>query len=232
MRLIDEQFTATPFFGSPRMTRWLERHGHPVNHKKVERLMRLMGLAAIAPREARRRKGIAHVVYPYLLRDVEASKPNQIWSADITYIRLLHGFVYLVAVLDWYSRYVLAWAVSTTMESDFCVGALDWALEHEKPEIFNTDQGPQFTAAVFTRRLVEHGIRISMDGKGSWIDNVFVERLWRSVKYEEVYLHDYRSPIDAVRGLSRYFPFYNEDRPHQSLGYKTPREVYFDPTLR
>lgn len=229
MRLIDEQYTAAPFFGSPRMTAWLQRHGHAVNHKRVERLMREMGLAAIYPRRRKPwRSGAAHRIYPYLLRGVEVSRPDQAWASDITYIRLLRGFVYLVAVLDWFSRYVLAWAVSVSMESDFCVGALDWALQHGKPDVFNTDQGSQFTSAPFTSRLSECGIQISMDGRGRCWDNIFVERLWRSVKYEEVYLHDYQTVPDAVLGLSNYFRFYNTERPHQALGYRTPEEVYFD----
>jgi putative transposase len=229
MRLIDEQYTATPFFGSPRMTAWLRRHGHGVNHKRVERLMREMGLVAIYPRPRKPwRGGPAHHLYPYLLRDVAVIRPDQVWASDITYIRLLRGFVYLVAVLDWFSRYVLAWAVSVSMESDFCVGALDWALQRGAPEIFNTDQGSQFTAESFTKRLSERGIQISMDGRGRCWDNIFVERLWRSVKYEEVYLRDYVTVPDAVQGLSRYFLFYNTERPHQALSYRTPEEVYFN----
>jgi len=228
MRLIDEQYTKTPFFGSPRMTAWLRRQGQAVNHKRVERLMRLMGLAAIYPRRKQWRGGSDHRVYPYLLRDFAVTRPNQVWGSDITYIRLLRGFVYLVAILDWFSRYVLAWAVSVSMESDFCVGALDWALQVAKPEICNTDQGSQFTAEAFTSRLTERGVQISMTGRGRCWDNIFTERLWRSVKYEEVYLHDYVTGPDAVHGLSAYFLFYNTERPHQALGYRTPEEVYFN----
>lgn len=227
MRLLDEKYTRTPFFGSPRMTAWLRRKGYQVNHKRVERLMRLMGLAAIYPRRKPWKAGRENQVYPYLLRGLEITAPNQVWASDITYIRLLRGFVYLVAVMDWHSRYVLGWAVSNSLESDFCVGALDWALQTGMPEIFNTDQGSQFRDAKFTSRLNDHGIQISMDGRGAWLDNVFVERLWRSVKYEEVYLHEYVTLQDSIEGLSRYFVFYNTDRPHQALGYQTPEEVYF-----
>ena len=232
MRLLDEKYTKTPFFGSPRMTAWLQRNGHHVNHKRVERLMRLMGLAAIYSRRRSRKSGRESYVYPYLLRDLAINAPDQVWAADITYIRIVRGFIYLVAVMDWYSRYVLAWALSNSLESDFCVGALDWALQTGMPAIFNTDQGSQFRDARFLSRLIDHGIQISMDGRGAWLDNVFVERLWRSVKYEEVYLHDYATAQDAVLGLSRYFAFYNCDRPHQALGYQSPREVYFKSTTR
>jgi putative transposase len=228
MRLIDEQYTETPFYGSPRMTAWLRRKGHVVNHKKVERLMRVMGLVAIFPRRKRWRRGPNSRIYPYLLRGLEIDRADQVWCADITYIRLLRGHVYLVAVMDWFSRYVLGWAVSGNLESDFCVGALDWALQTGMPEIFNTDQGSQFTAFKFTSCLEERGIQISMDGRGQWFDNIFVERLWRSVKYEEVYLHEYLTPNDSFLGLSRYFVFYNTERPHQALGYMTPEEVYFN----
>jgi len=228
MRLIDEQYTRTPFYGSPKMTAWLRRQDHAVNHKRVERLMRKMGLQAICPQPKTSQPAPGHRVYPYLLRRVTVDWPDQVWSADITYIRLLHGFVYLVAVIDWFSRYVLAWSVSISLETDFCLSALDWALQGATPAIFNTDQGSQFTSGAFTGRLEDHDIRISMDGRGRFLDNIFVERLWRSVKYEEVYLHDYVTIPHAVDGLGTYFPFYNTERPHEALGYRTPEEVYFD----
>jgi putative transposase len=211
------------------MTAWLRRKGCQVNHKRVERLMRVMGLTAIYPRRKPWKAGRESNIYPYLLRGLTITAPNQVWCSDITYIRLVRGFAYLVAVMDWHSRYVLGWAVSNSLESDFCVGALDWALQTGMPEIFNTDQGSQFRDARFTSRLIDHGIQVSMDGRGAWLDNVFVERLWRSVKYEEVYLHEYFTLQDSVQGLSRYLAFYNTDRPHQALGYLTPEEVYFRP---
>jgi putative transposase len=228
MRLIDEQYTRTPFYGSPKMTEWLRRRGYLVNHKRVERLMQLMGLQAICPRPNTSRPAPGHRVFPYLLRGVTVTRPNQVWASDITYIRMLHGFIYLAAVLDWYSRYVLAWSVSVSLETDFCISALDWSLETATPEIFNTDQGSQFTSRAFTGRLESNDIRISMDGRGCFFDNVFVERLWRSVKYEEVYLHDYRTVPDAVVSLRRYFDFYNTERLHEALDYQTPEEVYYN----
>jgi len=227
MRRIDEQYTRTPFYGAPKMTAWLKTQGFEVNHKRIARLMRLMGLAAVVPGPKLSQPAPGHHIYPYLLRRLVISRPNQVWSTDITYIRLLHGFAYLVAVLDWFSRYVLAWELSVTLDTGFCLTALDWALEQSKPDIFNTDQGSQFTSEAFTGRLTEAGIQISMDGRGRALDNVFVERLWRSVKYEEVYLHDYQSPPDAINGLGRYFRFYNHERPHQALDYRTPAAVYF-----
>lgn len=228
MRLIDEQYTKTPFYGSRRMAAWLGREGFGVNRKRVARLMRKMGLHAIYPGPKTSKQGVGHKIYPYLLRDVPIKRVNQVWSTDITYIRLSGGFIYLVAVMDWFSRYVLSWEVSVTMDTHFCISALEWALGSGggKPEIFNTDQGSQFTSLDFTGRLDEEGIRISMDGRGRALDNVFVERLWRSVKYEEVYLKDYQSVEDAIIGLGAYFKLYNYERPHQSLGYATPWEVY------
>jgi putative transposase len=227
MRLIDEQYTRHPFFGSPKITDRLRKQGHQVNHKRVERLMRVMGLQAICPKRRLSQPGPGHRIYPYLLRDVKAMRVNQVWSSDITYIRLERGFVYLVAVMDWFSRYVLAWEVSTTLDTAFCVSALQWALAGgPQPEIFNTDQGAQFTSTDFTNELIRRSIRISMDGRGRALDNVFVERLWRSVKYEEVYLSDYPNVETAVSRLGSYFEFYNRERPHQSLGYLTPEEVY------
>jgi len=227
MRLIDEQFTRTPFYGVRKMTAWLrEEKKFEVNLKRVRRLMRLMGLEAIYQKPRLSLPAPGHQIYPYLLRNVKIERVNQVWSTDITYIRLQGGFVYLVAIIDWYSRYVLSWEVSTTMDSDFCISALKRALHRGKPETFNSDQGSQFTSNAFTGILKEHGISISMDGRGRALDNIFVERLWRSVKYEEVYLHDYDSVQQAIAGLGNYFEFYNTERLHQSLDYKTPEAVY------
>ena len=226
MRLLDAQYTATPFYGIRRMTAWLQRQGYAVNHKRVGRLLRQMGLEAIYPKPRLSQPAADHVIYPYLLRGVSVDRVNQVWSADITYVRLAAGFVYLVAVIDWFSRYVLSWAVSITMDVAFCVEALEQALSQGQPEIFNTDQGAQFTSQDFTVRLHQGGIRVSMDGRGRALDNVFVERLWRSVKYEEVYLRDYQSVWDARQSLARYFGFYNGERLHQALGYRTPAAVY------
>ena len=226
MRLLDAQYTETPFYGIRRMTAWLQRQGYAVNHKRVGRLLRQMGLAAIYPKPRLSQPAADHVIYPYLLRGVSVDRVNQVWSADITYVRLAAGFVYLVAVIDWFSRYVLSWAVSITMDVAFCVEALEQALSEGQPEIFNTDQGAQFTSQDFTVRLQQGGIRVSMDGRGRALDNVFVERLWRSVKYEEVYLRDYQSVWDTRQSLARYFGFYNTERLHQALGYRTPAAVY------
>ena len=228
MRLIDEQFLRTPFFGSRQMMRWLRRQGHLVDRKRVRRLMRKMGLTPIyqAPRTSWANPD--HKVYPYLLRDMTIDRPNRVWCADITYIPMRRGFLYLVAIMDWHSRKVLSWRLSNTLTADCCVEALDEALRRfGTPEIFNTDQGSQFTGTDFIHRLTDAGVRISMDGKGRWIDNVFIERLWRSVKYEEVYLKAYESATDARTGLRNYFGFYNTRRTHQSLGSRTPDEVYF-----
>jgi putative transposase len=226
MRLLDEQYTATPFYGIRRMTAWLRHQGYAVNPKRVGRLLRQMGLEAIYPRPRLSQPAAGQTIYPYLLRGVRVDRVNEVWSADITYIRLQAGFVYLVAVIDWFSRYVLSWAVSITMDVPFCVAALEHALGQGQPEIFNTDQGAQFTSQAFTARLKEGGIRISMDGRGRALDNVFVERLWRSVKYEEVYLRDYQTVWEARQGLAHYFAFYNEERLHQALGYRPPVAVY------
>ena len=226
MRWLDEQYTKTPFYGSPKMTFLLRQAGYSVNHKRVERLMREMGLRAIAPGKATSTPSSGHLVYPYLLRGVRVEKADQVWSSDFTYIRLRHGFVFLVAVIDWFSRFVLSWELSTTQDADFCVRALEAALGQGTPQIFNTDQGSQFTSEAFTSRLKNADIRISMDGRGRALDNIFVERLWRTVKYEEVYLHDYETVTEARVGLTRYLKFYNEERIHQSLQYKTPAEVY------
>jgi len=226
MRLIDEQYTLTPFFGIRRMTIWLQRQGHPVNHKRVKRLMQTMGLQAIYPKPNTSRKALDHQIYPYLLRGVGIIRPDQVWSADITYLRMQHGFLYLTAIIDWFSRYVLAWRLSNSLESLFCIEALEEALARGSPGIFNSDQGTQFTDRRFTGVLEAGGIQISMDGRGRALDNVFVERLWRSVKQEEVYLHAYATPVEAKARLTWYFQFYNEERYHQALGYRTPGEVY------
>ena len=225
-RWLDEQYTRTPFYGIRRMTAWLGRQGYVVNHKRVQRLLRLMGLEAIYQKPRLSQPATGHRVYPYLLRGVNIDRVNQVWSTDITYIRLLHGFIYLVAIIDWYSRYVLAWEISLTLESDFCISALERALYLGQPEIFNSDQGVQFTSTALTERLLTRSIRISMDGRGRALDNITVVRLWRSVKYEEVYLHDYQSVPEAVLGLGRYFNFYNGERLHQALNYQTPAAVY------
>lgn len=226
MRLIDEQYTKTPFYGVRRMAVWLREMGEQVNPKRVRRLMRKMGLEAIYPKPNLSRANAQHKKYPYLLRGLDITRPNQVWGADITYIRLTEGFVYLVAILDWFSRYVVSWGVSVTLEGSFCLEALERALSVGHPEIFNSDQGVQFTCIDFTGRLELEEIRISMDGRGRAMDNVFTERLWWSVKYEEVYLKDYGTVPVAVQNLGDYFGFYNEERPHQSLGYKTPAEIY------
>ena len=226
MRLLDEQYTRTPFYGSPKMTIWLKSQGHEVNHKRVERLMGLMGLKAIYPKPNTSKAHPENKIYPYHLRGVKIDHIDQVWSADITYIRMRAGFLYLTAVIDWFSRYVLSWQLSNTLESSFCVEALEAALQAKQPEIFNTDQGTQFTSEDFTGILKAREIAISMDGRGRCLDNIFVERLWRTVKYEEVYLHDYQTPSEAYLGLKKYLEFYNTERYHQALGYKTPYEVY------
>jgi putative transposase len=227
MRLLDEQYTATPFYGVRRMTAWLRTQDYPVNPKRVSRLMRKMGLETIYTKPRLSQAHPDHRIYPYLLRGVPITRVNHVWSTDITFIRLHGGFVYLVAVMDWFSRYVLSWALSITMDVSFCLEALEQALRVATPDIFNSDQGSQFTSVDFTRRLKEADIRISMDGRGRALDNVFVERLWRSVKYEEVYLKDYNTPREAIQGLEAYFAFYNGQRLHQSLNYQTPASVYF-----
>jgi len=226
MALIDEQFTRTPFYGVPRMTAWLNSQGQEVNHKRVRRLMRFMGLEAIYPKPRLSCSKQAHKNYPYLLNKMVIDHPDQVWCADITYIRMAHGFVYLVAIMDWYSRFVLAWDISTSLDTIFCLEALDQALDISKPRIFNTDQGRQFTSLEFTGCLEQLGVRISMDGRGRVFDNIFVERLWRSVKYEEVYLHHYETVSEARNRLTQYFLFYNRERLHESLGYQTPYQVY------
>lgn len=227
MRHLDEQYTRTPFFGVIKMTEMLRQQGHEVNPKRVRRLLRKMGLEAIYPKPRLSEPAPGHRIYPYRLRNVTITRPNQVWSSDITYIRLRGGFIYLVAVLDWYSRYVLSWEISTSLDAGFCCSALEWALRQGRPEIFNTDQGAQFTSEAFTGLLEKQGILISMDGRGRALDNVFVERLWRTVKYEEVYLKDYADPPDAVSNLGPFFILYNGYRPHQALNYQTPEAVYF-----
>jgi putative transposase len=227
MRLIDEQYIRTPFYGVPRMTAWLRREGHQVNPKRIRRLMRLMGLEVVYPKPRLSQSHPQHRKFPYLLRDLSVTGPDQVWMTDITYIRLNKGFAYLVAILDWFSRYVVAWEMDITLETGFCLKALERALAQGRCEIFNSDQGCQFTSAEFTKRLEQEGIRISMDGRGRVYDNIFVERLWRTLKYEEVYLKAYDNVFEALREIGRYFAFYNGVRLHQSLGYQTPAEVYF-----
>jgi putative transposase len=226
-RLIDEEYTRHPFYGSRRMVVMLARAGHSVNRKRMQRLMRQMGRVGMAPGPNTSRSHPLHAVCPYLLRGVAVTKPNQVWSTDITYIRLAHGFVYLVAVMDWYSRKVLSWRISNSMEVSFCVDCLEEALRNfGKPEVFNSDQGAQFTSESFTGVLKREGITISMDGRGRAFDNIFVERLWRNVKYEDVYLKGYATVGELMIGLSEYFALYNAERPHQALQNKTPDEVY------
>jgi len=226
MRLIDELYTGCPFYGSRKITEALTRRGEEVNRKRVQRLMRVMGLEAIYPKPRLSAAGRGHKIYPYLLRGVKIERPDQVWSADITYVPLPTGFMYLAAVIDWYSRYVITWRLSNTLDGAFCLEMLDEALRSGSPEVFNTDQGVQFTAEAFTGRLIGAGVAVSMDGRGRALDNVFVERLWRTVKYEDIYLRGYETVAELLRGLRRYFAFYNQERLHQSLGYETPAEVY------
>jgi putative transposase len=226
-RLIDEEYTRRPFYGSRKMVRFLMTLGHLVNRKRVQRMMRAMGLAGMAPGPNTSKSHPEHKVYPYLLRGVPILRPNQVWSTDITYIRLAHGFAYLVAVIDWYSRKVLSWRISNSMDASFCVDCLEDALRaHGSPEIFNSDQGSQFTSEAFTGVLKREGVTISMDGRGRAFDNIFVERFWRSVKHEDVYLNGYANMGDLMLGLTAYMAFFNEERTHQALGYLTPNEVY------
>ena len=227
MRMIDEQYTRAPFYGSRRIAAWLGTQGQTVSRKRVIRLMQTMGLSAIYPRPRLSTPAPGHRVYPYLLRGVSIERIDQVWSTDITYVRLPEGFIYLTAIIDWFSRYVLSWEVSTTLDAAFCITALERALLGGQPEVFNTDQGSQFTSAEFTSCLSSAGVSISMDGRGRALDNIFVERLWRSVKYEEVYLKEYASVPEAIGSLEAYLTFYNEERLHQSLGYRTPAAVYY-----
>jgi putative transposase len=229
MRLIDEQYTAYPFYGSRRITAWLIQQGEPVSRKRVQRLMRLMGLEAIYPKPRLSLAGRGHRIYPYLLRGVTIKRPDQVWSADITYVPMASGFMYLAATIDWFSRYVLAWRLSNTLDGSFCLEMLDEVLSRGRPEVFNTDQGVQFTAEAFTGRLESAGVAVSMDGRGRALDNVFVERLWRAVKYEDIYIQGYEEVPELRRGLARYFAFYNHARLHQALGYRTPAAVYAMP---
>lgn len=227
MRLIDEQYLKTPFYGSRRMAVFLNLQGYLVNRKRIQRLMRLMGIQALYPSPKTSIRAVDHQIYPYLLRNVQIGRTNQVWSADITYIPLEGGFMYLVAIIDWYSRFILSWRLSNTLDTYFCLEALEEALQHGRPEIFNTDQGVQFTSKDFTEQLKRAEIQISMDGRGRALDNIFIERFWRSVKYEDIYLKNYPDVPDLVFGLDKYFSFYNHDRPHQSLEYKTPAKVYY-----
>lgn len=226
MRLIDEQYLRTPFYGSRRMAVWLQDQGHAVNRKRVQRLMQVMGLVGLAPGPGTSRPAPEHRIYPYLLRGLEIRQPDQVWSTDITYVPMPAGFMYLVVIMDWYSRYVLAWEVSNTLDTAFCLEALEMALTGTRPQIFNSDQGAQFTSKDFTQRLKEAGVRISMDGRGRAFDNIFVERLWRTIKFEEIYLKAYETVSELLEGLERYFKFYNNERFHQGLGYQTPAAVY------
>jgi putative transposase len=227
MALIDRHYLARPYYGSRRMAAWLATQGHLVNRKRVQRLMRLMGLVAIYQRPNTSKTAAAHKVYPYLLGGLAIERVNQVWCSDVTYIPMAKGFLYLVVIMDWVSRAVLAWRLSNTLGADFCVEALKDALSrYGRPEIFNTDQGSQFTSDDFTGTLKDRGIMISMDGKGRCMDNIFVERLWRSLKYEEVYLHAYATVAEAKAGIGAWLDFYNEERQHQSLGYRTPRQIY------
>jgi len=226
MKLIDRQYLTTPFYGSRKIAVWLKGQSYSINRKHVRRLMRIMGLKTIYRRPRTSQPASGHKFYPYLLGGMKITRPNQVWAADITYIPMARGFLYLVAIIDWYSRYVLSWRLSNTLEAGFCVEALEEALKKGRPEIFNTDQGSQFTSEAFTGLLQQHGVKISMDGKGSYNDNLFIERLWRTVKYEEVYLKAYQDGREARIGLGNYFRFYNTERPHQTHGYRTPAEVY------
>jgi putative transposase len=226
MKLIDRQYMETPYYGSRKMVVCLEKERQTVNRKKVRRLMQLMGLQAIYRRPRTSPPGKGNKIYPYLLKGLKIDHPNQVWAADITYIPMQKGFLYLVVIMDWYSRYVLSWRLSNTLESDFCVEALKEALKKARPEIFNTDQGSQFTSREFVTLLESQGIKVSMDGSGRYADNLFIERLWRTIKYEEIYLKAYQDAIEARAELTKYIAFYNAKRPHQALGYKTPAEEY------
>jgi putative transposase len=227
MRLLDEQYTRTPYYGVLRMVAYLRSLGHEVNPKRVRRLLRTMGLEAVYQKPNISKPNPQHTIYPYLLRGLAIDRCDQVWSTDITYVRLASGFVYLMAVLDWYSRYVLGWALSTTLDADFCIEAVGKILEQRQCDIFNTDQGSQFTTPRFTQPLLDRGIKVSMDGRGRALDNIFVERLWRTVKYEYVYLQEIQTVREAWLGLRSFFNFYNHERFHQSLDYRTPAQVYF-----
>ena len=228
MRLIDEQYLKTPFYGSRSMTLHLRRLGYPVNRKHIQPLMRLMGLEAIYPKPKTSRPHPEHKIYPYLLRNLNIDRPNQVWAADITYVPMARGFMFLVAVMDWYSRKVLSFKLSNTLDTDFCLEAVEEAIRtYGLPEIFNTDQGAQFTSQAFTGLLDQHQIRISMDGRGRVQDNIFIERLWSTTKYQYLYLHSFDNGSDLRIGLEEWFRFYNQERPHQTFGQLTPDEVYY-----
>jgi putative transposase len=227
LNLIDEEYTRRPFYGSRKILVYLRGMGYVINRKRVQRLMRILGVSGIVPGPNTSKRNQAHKVYPYLLTGLQIIRPNQVWSTDITYIRLAQGFVYLVAVIDWFSRYVVAWRLSNSLDASFCLEALEESFRYGMPEIFNTDQGAQFTSDEFTGRLKERQIKISMDSKGRALDNIFVERLWRSVKYEDIYLKGYQTMREAHGGLKQYFQFYNHDRYHQSLDYETPYQVHY-----
>lgn len=228
MRLIDEEYMLHPFYGSRRFVVYLKALGYHVCRDKVRRLMTLMGISALYPKPKLSMPSKDHVIYPYLLRGVEIVRPNQVWSTDITYIGMKSGFLYLVAVMDWYSRYTLSWRLSNTLDGEFCREAVQEALQYGRPEIFNVDQGSQFTCREFVKLITGEDIKLSMDGKGRYLDNIFIERLWRTLKYEEVYLKNYSDGLEAYRSLGLYWQFYNNDRPHQALGYATPRKVYLE----
>jgi putative transposase len=233
MRLIDEEYTRHPFFGSRGMRDYLRRLGHRVSRKRIQRLMRVMGLVSVAPQKRTSTPAPGHKIYPYLLRNLDICRPDHVWCSDITYIRLSRGFVFLTAAMDWYSRYILSWEVSVTIDGAFCVSALERALRcHGVPDIFNSDQGGQYTGSAFTGVLKDNGIRISMDGRGRATDNIVIERFWRSLKYEDIYLKDYETVEELLDGLREYFDWYNNSRPHQSLGGRTPAEVYHNDSLR
>jgi len=227
MRRIDEQYLKTPFYGSRKMAVWLREQGYAVGRDRVRRLMRMLGLEAVYQKPRTSKPAAGHKIYPYLLRDLVIDRPNQVWCSDLTYIPMARGFIYLVVVMDWFSRYVLSWRLSTSLHADCCVDALEEALDcYGKPKIFNTDQGSQFTGEDFTTVLLDAKVKISMDGKGRWMDNVFIERLWRSLKYEEVYLNAYETVAEAKAGIGSWISFYNVSRPHQALGYRTPTEIF------
>lgn len=226
MNQIDRIYTKYPFYGSPKITETLCRQGTKVNHKRVERLMRLMAIEALRPKRNLSKSKQGSKVYPYLLSDIEIKRINQVWSTDITYIPMQRSYMYLVAVIDWFSRYVLSWQLSSSLDVSFCLKALDSALERATPEIFNTDQGSQFTSRVFTEKILGSNIKLSMDSKGRALDNIFIERLWRSLKYEDIYIKEYETIKELFEGLKEYFNFYNYQRIHQALGYKTPAELY------
>jgi putative transposase len=228
MNLIDEQYTKTPFYGSRKIGVYLKHLGHEVNRKHIQRLMRKMGIAGVCPGPNTSKRNQAHKVYPYLLKGLKIIRSNQVWSTDITYIKLQHGFVYLVAVIDWYSRYILSWRLSNSLETSFCLEALEESLKQGRPDIFNTDQGVQFTSDNFTNVLKNQEIKISMDSKGRALDNIFVERFWRSLKYEDIYLKNYETVNQAYAGIKKYIYFYNQERFHQSLNYRTPQCVYLE----